>query len=173
MQPAVDLAEEGFPFPWVMRAWLEEFEYTSVTQLRGSASQGSVDDPATMENPLAAVQMGLIYVNPEGVNSQPDPLKTAGQVRETFARMAMNDEETVALTAGGHLYSPDEEVMFRTARAIAEPRRWGFHPMPVWQDPSTITRSRSSRRTVSPMVLRMSWAATAGVTAIRLCRETA
>ncbi|MBW4975207.1 catalase/peroxidase HPI [Roseovarius mucosus] len=62
----------------------------------------SVENPATMENPLAAVQMGLIYVNPEGVNGQPDPLATAGQVRETFARMAMNDEETAALTCGGH-----------------------------------------------------------------------
>jgi catalase-peroxidase len=61
-----------------------------------------VGKPDTMENPLAAVQMGLIYVNPEGVNGQPDPLKTAAQVRETFARMAMDDEETAALTAGGH-----------------------------------------------------------------------
>ncbi|MDQ0349214.1 catalase/peroxidase HPI [Ancylobacter vacuolatus] len=78
--------------------WGSEREWLAPSDNR----YGDVNVPSTMENPLAAVQMGLIYVNPEGVNGQPDPMKTAAQVRETFARMAMNDEETAALTAGGH-----------------------------------------------------------------------
>jgi catalase-peroxidase len=68
----------------------------------GKDRYAKAGDETSLENPLAAVQMGLIYVNPEGVDGKPDPLKTAEAVRETFARMAMDDEETVALTAGGH-----------------------------------------------------------------------
>ena len=68
----------------------------------GKDRYANADDEASLENPLAAVQMGLIYVNPEGVDGKPDPQKTAEAVRVTFARMAMNDEETAALTAGGH-----------------------------------------------------------------------
>ncbi|RAL99055.1 catalase/peroxidase HPI [Agrobacterium sp. MS2] len=78
--------------------WGDEKEWLAPSDGR----YGDVTKPETLENPLAAVQMGLIYVNPEGVNGKSDPLATAAQMRETFARMGMNDEETVALTAGGH-----------------------------------------------------------------------
>ena len=78
--------------------WGAEKEWLAPTDNPDSRYSGD----RNLANPLAAVMMGLIYVNPEGVDGKPDPLKTAQDVRETFARMAMNDEETVALTAGGH-----------------------------------------------------------------------
>lgn len=81
--------------PEIDTYWGSETEWLGKERYEGPGSD-------TLLDPLAAVQMGLIYVNPEGVDGKPDPLKTAHDVRITFARMAMNDEETVALTAGGH-----------------------------------------------------------------------
>lgn len=78
--------------------WGAEKEWLAPTKERYESDK----DRESLENPLAAVQMGLIYVNPEGVDGNPDPLKTARDMRTTFKRMAMDDEETVALTAGGH-----------------------------------------------------------------------
>ena len=78
--------------------WGSETEFLAPSENR----YADISNASTLENPLAAVHMGLIYVNPEGVNGVSNPLMTAAHIRETFARMAMNDEETVALTAGGH-----------------------------------------------------------------------
>jgi catalase-peroxidase len=98
--------------------WLDDKRYTGDREL---------------ENPLAAVQMGLIYVNPEGPNGNPDPLASARDIRETFARMAMNDEETVALTAGGHTFGkthgaadPNEYVGVEPAAAGIEEQGLGW-----------------------------------------------
>jgi len=98
--------------------WLDDNRYTGDRDL---------------ENPLAAVQMGLIYVNPEGPNGNPDPLAAAKDIRETFARMAMNDEETVALIAGGHTFGkthgaadPNQYVGVEPAAASIEQQGLGW-----------------------------------------------
>ncbi len=100
------------------KVWLDDKRYTGDRKL---------------ENPLAAVQMGLIYVNPQGPNGNPDPLASARDIRETFGRMAMNDEETVALIAGGHTFGkthgaadPDKYVSAEPAGASMEEQSQGW-----------------------------------------------
>ncbi|MFO7922811.1 MAG: catalase/peroxidase HPI [Bacteroidales bacterium] len=111
--------------------WGAEKEWLEPTKARYSDDQ----ERESLENPLAAVQMGLIYVNPEGVDGNPDPLRTAKDVRTTFRRMAMNDEETVALTAGGHTvgkcHGNGDASILGPKPEEAEPEEQGFG----WKNP--------------------------------------
>ena len=127
------------------KEWLEDARYTGDREL---------------ENPLAAVQMGLIYVNPEGPNGNPDPLAAARDIRETFARMAMNDEETVALIAGGHTFGkshgaadPNEYLGPDTESAPLQHHGQGWiNSFQTGAGPDTITSGLEGAWTSKPTV---------------------
>ncbi|SNZ06437.1 catalase/peroxidase HPI [Cohaesibacter gelatinilyticus] len=111
--------------------WGSEKEWLAPSENRYE----DLDDASTLENPLSAVHMGLIYVNPEGVNGNPDPARTALHVRETFARMAMNDEETAALTCGGHTVGKGHGAMAGD-KIGAEPEAAGYEAQGFgWANP--------------------------------------
>ena len=108
-----------------------------------------------LQNPLAAVQMGLIYVNPEGPNGKPDPLAAARDIRETFARMAMNDEETVALIAGGHTFGKthgagDPATMSARSRKAADIEEQGLGWKNKFGTGSGLTRSPAASKSPGP-----------------------
>ena len=120
--------------------WGSEKEFLGPSEQR----YGNIKDTSTMENPLAATHMGLIYVNPEGVNGNPDPMITALHIRETFARMAMNDEETVALTAGGHTVGKAHGNGNADALG-AEPEAAEVHEQGFgWKNPSGYTHANET-----------------------------